>query len=76
MRSLDYVETDGCSHYLSPPQFVHDHKVHYKRLAGGVEFAETIPKNPSGKLLRRFLREKAKEILAARAAPAKATPKL
>lgn len=54
-----------------PWQFVHDHKVHYKRLAGGVEFVDIIPKNPSGKLLRRFLREKAKEIAAKRPAKAK-----
>ncbi|KAI0706143.1 phenylacetyl-CoA ligase [Cytidiella melzeri] len=53
-------------------KYVHDHKVNYKRLAGGVEFVETIPKNPSGKLLRRFLRDKAKEIVAARAGSAKA----
>ncbi|THH18562.1 hypothetical protein EW146_g2442 [Bondarzewia mesenterica] len=33
---------------------VADHKVHYKRLAGGVEFIDVIPKNPSGKLLRRL----------------------
>ncbi|TCD60045.1 hypothetical protein EIP91_010839, partial [Steccherinum ochraceum] len=43
-------------------KFVADAKVHYKRLAGGVEFVDAIPKNPSGKLLRRFLREKAKEL--------------
>lgn len=54
-----------------PWQFVHDHKVHYKRLAGGVEFVDIIPKNPSGKLLRRFLREKAKEIAANRPEKAK-----
>ncbi|KAH9044383.1 amp dependent CoA ligase [Lactarius pseudohatsudake] len=38
---------------------VADHKVAYKKLAGGVEFIDTIPKNPSGKLLRRVLRDKA-----------------
>ncbi|THH33494.1 hypothetical protein EUX98_g689 [Antrodiella citrinella] len=43
-------------------RFVADSKVHYKRLAGGVEFIDAIPKNPSGKLLRRFMREKAKEL--------------
>ncbi|TBU23529.1 amp dependent CoA ligase [Dichomitus squalens] len=41
---------------------VAEHKAKYKRLAG-VEFADMIPKNPSGKLLRRVLREKAKEML-------------
>lgn len=39
-------------------------KVHYKRLAGGVEFVDVIPKNPSGKLLRRVLRDRAKEMKA------------
>ncbi|KAG8960122.1 hypothetical protein FRC05_007047 [Tulasnella sp. 425] len=43
---------------------VSDVKVRYKWLDGGVEFVDAIPKNPSGKLLRRFLREKAKEIRA------------
>ena len=33
----------------------------YKHLVG-VEFIDVIPKNPSGKLLRRFLRDKAKEM--------------
>jgi len=31
----------------------------YKRLAGGVRFVDAIPKNPSGKILRRTLREQA-----------------
>lgn len=30
----------------------------HKRLDGGVVFVETIPKSPSGKILRRMLREK------------------
>ncbi|KAI9461168.1 amp dependent CoA ligase [Russula earlei] len=37
---------------------VSDHKAPYKRLAG-VEFIDAIPKNASGKLLRRVLRDKA-----------------
>lgn len=41
---------------------VSDTKVRYKWLDGGVEFVDIIPKNPSGKLLRRFLRDRAKEI--------------
>jgi len=45
---------------------VADHKVRYKHLGGGVEFVDAIPKNPSGKLLRRVLREQAKLILAKR----------
>ena len=43
-------------------QHVSDHKTHFKWLAG-VEFVEVIPKNPSGKLLRRVLREEAKAML-------------
>ena len=30
-------------------------------MAGGVEFIDVIPKNPSGKMLRRLLRDRAKE---------------
>lgn len=33
----------------------------HKRLAGGVAMVDAIPKNPSGKILRKLLREKAKE---------------
>ncbi|KAF8558344.1 acetyl-CoA synthetase-like protein [Imleria badia] len=39
---------------------VADNKVGYKRIAGGVEFVDVIPKNPSGKLLRRVLRDTAR----------------
>ncbi|CAK7243503.1 MAG: hypothetical protein STHCBS139747_005028 [Sporothrix thermara] len=31
----------------------------YKRLVGGVVFIDAIPKNPSGKILRKFLRDEA-----------------
>jgi len=31
-----------------------------KRIVGGVRFLNVIPKNPSGKILRKFLREAAK----------------
>ncbi|KAF7346115.1 Phenylacetyl-CoA ligase [Mycena sanguinolenta] len=41
---------------------VADNKVAYKHLAGGVEFVESIPKTPSGKLLRRELRKAAQEL--------------
>ncbi|KAF1964615.1 phenylacetyl-CoA ligase-like protein [Bimuria novae-zelandiae CBS 107.79] len=40
---------------------VEKHKAHYKRLAGGVEFIDEIPKSPSGKILRRLLRDKERE---------------
>lgn len=37
--------------------FVKDKVVGYKRLNGGCEFVDAIPKNPSGKILRRQLRD-------------------
>lgn len=37
--------------------FVRDKVVRYKRLTGGVVFVDAIPKNPSGKILRRQLRD-------------------
>jgi acyl-coenzyme A synthetase/AMP-(fatty) acid ligase len=40
---------------------VQDHKSHYKWLKGGVEFIDAIPKSPSGKILRRLLRDKERE---------------
>ncbi|GLB45474.1 putative AMP-binding enzyme [Lyophyllum shimeji] len=43
-------------------QHVADNKVSYKHLAGGVEFIPVIPISPSGKLLRRVLREEAKRL--------------
>ena len=33
---------------------------HHKRLRGGVRFVDEIPKNASGKLLRRVLRDRAR----------------
>ncbi|KAF9270001.1 amp dependent CoA ligase [Marasmius fiardii PR-910] len=39
---------------------VSDHKVDYKRLAD-VEFIDAIPKNPTGKILRRVLRDAARK---------------
>lgn len=47
---------------VSDSKHVADNKVAYKHLAGGVEFVDSIPKTPSGKLLRRVLREKGKEL--------------
>ena len=49
-------------------KYVADNKVAYKHLAGGVEFLPSIPVSPSGKLLRRVLREKAR-VMRIKAAP-------
>lgn len=40
---------------------VEQHKARHKWLKGGVEFIDVIPKSPSGKILRRMLRDKEKE---------------
>lgn len=40
---------------------VQEHKARHKWLKGGVEFVDVIPKSPSGKILRRLLRDKEKE---------------
>ncbi|KAF3177688.1 hypothetical protein TWF225_010060 [Orbilia oligospora] len=42
-------------------KWVADHKSKHKRLGGGVEFIDIIPKSPSGKILRRLLRDKERE---------------
>ena len=40
-------------------KFVADRVAYYKQLKGGIEFVDVIPKTASGKILRRFLRDKA-----------------
>ncbi|KAJ6584757.1 hypothetical protein B0H19DRAFT_1249695 [Mycena capillaripes] len=48
-------------------KYVADRKIKYKHLAGGVEFVPLIPKNASGKILRRILKEQVMEQLKAKA---------
>ncbi|XP_050296214.1 uncharacterized protein LOC126736057 [Anthonomus grandis grandis] len=47
-------------------KFVADTLSHQKQLRGGVLFINEIPRNPTGKILRRVLREKAKELVKVR----------
>lgn len=47
----DNVSADFCEADII--EFVHSKVAPFKRLRGGVRFAESIPKSPSGKLLRR-----------------------
>jgi len=42
-------------------QWVAEHKASYKHIKGGVEFMDAIPKSPSGKILRRLLRDEEKK---------------
>ena len=37
--------------------YVNNHVIHYKRLSGGIQFIEAIPKTSSGKILRKNLKE-------------------
>ncbi|KAF3068601.1 4-coumarate--CoA ligase [Trichoderma lentiforme] len=47
---------------------VKDHKAKHKWLNGGIEFIDAIPKSPSGKILRRLLRDKEKKARQAKGA--------
>ncbi|KAI9676060.1 MAG: hypothetical protein M1817_000803 [Caeruleum heppii] len=40
---------------------VEQHKARHKWLKGGIDFIDVVPKSPSGKILRRMLRDKEKE---------------
>ena len=40
---------------------VEEHKARHKWLKGGIRFVDVVPKSPSGKILRRLLREQEKE---------------
>ncbi|KDR82330.1 hypothetical protein GALMADRAFT_237577 [Galerina marginata CBS 339.88] len=53
-------EADGIK--ASIIKHVADNKISYKHLAGGVEFVSVIPTSPSGKLLRRVLRDEGKKL--------------
>ncbi|KZO92567.1 phenylacetyl-CoA ligase [Calocera viscosa TUFC12733] len=66
-RAVAAAGTDGQEKVkASIAKWVRDHKVRYKWIEGGVVFVDAIPKNPSGKILRRLLRDQAKEIVKAR----------
>ena len=43
-------------------KFVEGKVTRYKRLQGGVEWVDSVPKNPSGKILRRQLRDEWKRM--------------
>lgn len=47
---------------------VEEHKARHKHLKGGIEFIDVIPKSPSGKILRRLLRDKEREARRAKGA--------
>ncbi|OJD28016.1 hypothetical protein ACJ73_00595 [Blastomyces percursus] len=53
--------SDDAATIRSIQKYVEDHKARHKWLKGGVEFIDVIPKSPSGKILRRLLRDREKE---------------
>lgn len=55
VRQSDALSQRIQAHDLT--QFVKEKVVSYKRLTGGIEWVASIPKNPSGKILRRQLRD-------------------
>lgn len=42
-------------------KYVEEHKARHKWLKGGIQFVDVIPKSPSGKILRRLLRDQERE---------------
>jgi acyl-coenzyme A synthetase/AMP-(fatty) acid ligase len=48
-------------------KLISDRLSSYKQLTGGVVFLDEIPKSPSGKILKRVLREQAQNEIDARA---------
>lgn len=46
---------------LNIARWLEDRVAYYKRLRGGVHFVDSIPKSPSGKILRRLLQKQAQE---------------
>ncbi|KAI0808848.1 hypothetical protein GGR55DRAFT_187993 [Xylaria sp. FL0064] len=60
-KSDEEVTREICKH-------VEEHKARYKWLKGGVEFIDVVPKSPSGKILRRLLKDKEREARRAKSA--------
>lgn len=46
--------------------FMKERLASYKQLIGGIVFVDSIPKTPSGKILKRILRDQAKKEMGAK----------
>ena len=63
-RAYVTLQRDAKSQATDPSdliRFVEERVARHKRLTGGVRWISAIPKNPSGKILRRQLRDMAAE---------------
>lgn len=52
------VRHDGSCFEAELHKFVEERKAPHKWIRGGIEFVDSIPKSPSGKILRRLLRDR------------------
>ena len=57
VRSVDAGRIPEAELTRELSNWVTDHKAAYKALRGGIEYVDIIPKSPSGKILRRMLRD-------------------
>lgn len=64
VRSTAYKDVEMATLARQISRHVEKHKAKSKRLKGGVEFVNAIPKNASGKILRRLLRDRERRIRA------------
>jgi acyl-coenzyme A synthetase/AMP-(fatty) acid ligase len=55
VKSSTSVEDNEVAQHIM--KHVEEHKAKHKWLKGGVEFVDVVPKSPSGKILRRLLRD-------------------
>lgn len=62
---MAYVVTNGNISKDDIIKFVEENVAPYKKLRGGVEFVDEIPRSLSGKILRRELKDKPKLLRAA-----------
>ncbi len=61
MKAPEYADQPDDEVAKAIVKHVEKHKAPYKWLKGGVEFLDAVPKSPSGKILRRLLRDREKE---------------
>jgi acyl-coenzyme A synthetase/AMP-(fatty) acid ligase len=61
VKSPGSIEESDALLKRSIAKHVEKTKSNYKWLRGGVEFIDVVPKSPSGKILRRMLRDKERE---------------